>query len=135
MAQMEFSQLIIGQIECLKPSLSQGICHLVGLSTVTNLQAHIDMGCLGISNAVVKLSNVAIANNLTESFKASPLLRDGDGKHRLALLTNLRPFTNKTKPIKIHIRTTGNGDQGLPLHSFAINPVLHAGNCKRTRRL
>ena len=58
-----------------------------------------------ITNTVVKFSDVALAEQLAESFEGATLLGDADCKYRFTELANVCTFCHKAQTAKIHIGT------------------------------
>ena len=129
MTQMKLSEFIIRKVKGSKPCRFKIGCDLMGLAAISDLNSHINMGGTGISDSLVKLCHIAIADTGTEPFKAAALLWNRDGKNSLTLLTDFSPLADKAQPIKIHISPASNRHQGLVLAGLLADPRFHAGNC------
>ena len=134
-AQVRLGQIVVGQVQGLEAGRAQPVGDPPGLLAAADLDAHVDMGLVGIGNAVVELGDGMTAHQSAELQEAAAPLGDGHGKHRLAGFTDLGAFGHEAQAVEVHVGAAGHGHQGAVLHLLALGPGLQAGERQRARGL
>ncbi len=93
--------------------------------------------CAGAAGfvAIVELGDVALAERLAELQEAARLFRDLHGQQRFALRAEIGALGDVAQAIEVHVRAAVDADDTLALHALARDPLLHARDRERARRL
>ena len=95
------------------------------------LQADEDVGFLVVAVAVVKLGDVAAAEQVDELEKTAALFGDGHGENTFVAFAQFAAFGNVAQAVEIHVGAAGDGDEGLVLDAVAGGIGFQAGKGER----
>ena len=88
-----------------------------------------------VGNAVIEFGYVPRPDQATKFPEAATRFRHRDCEQGFVVLTHFSAFGNESQAIKIHVRTTANGDKGFTTAFLALNITLDTGQRQSTRRL
>ena len=109
--QMGLSHFIVGEVERLETFTGEHFGQFFAFCGRTDLEAHENMGALGIGNTVIELGHAARTDGFAQFQEAAALFRNRERQQRFARLADVGPVGNKTQAIKVHVGAAGYGHQ------------------------
>src|ERR1700682_6823736 len=97
MPDMNLGDRVVRQVVGLNPALVHSAKQFRGFVPVAHFDAHEQMCDLGVSVAIIELSNVALAEERAELPEAARSLRDRNRENRLTLLHQFGLFRRATR--------------------------------------
>ena len=71
------------------------------------------MGILVVADAIVEFSDMPRADQFAETAETAPFFRNGDGKYRFTIFTDIGAFGHETQAVEIQVGAGCDGDQCL----------------------
>src|SRR5690554_1999898 len=134
MANMQLSQLIVGEIHHGIARLAQPVeHHKAVLATRLDLHPDKNMRRFRIGIAVIELGHHAFTDNTAKLLEATRTLGNGHRQDRLALLTQLGALGNVLQTVEVGIGTRVDTQQGLSLSAGLLDILLESGKRQGTR--
>ena len=130
---MQFRQLIMREVQALKPGLREEGEQVIRVTRALRLNADENLRHVLIGNAVIELRHRAVTDQVAELAVRTPLFRNRHRVHRLFLFTHGGAFRHEAQTLEIHIRAAVDRDKRLSGDVVVAGPGLGAGDTERAR--
>src|SRR5919109_4739618 len=107
---VQFRQLVVAEIDGLKPAVAERRGNLFCVTARANGDADEDVRTLASAEAIVELGDDARPERRAEREKCTALLGNGDREDGLARFTHFGTFRDKTQAIEVHVRAAQDRD-------------------------
>mmetsp|Transcript_127654 Transcript_127654/g.367355 ORF Transcript_127654/g.367355 Transcript_127654/m.367355 type:complete len:333 (-) Transcript_127654:285-1283(-) len=123
---MGLRELVVAEVHGREAVLPEVVDDMLFVLRPRSLEAHVDARRLP-ADPVRELRNVPREDGLVQGEESAGALGDLHGDERLR---SVRALRHEAEPVKVHVRTARDADEGLPRNAILAGILLHACDCQ-----